>query len=404
MKAEDILNKFTSYKRSGKWYIAKCPIHDDKVESLAFCTTSFIGDRGELVETIAVKCFAGCSSSEIKNYLRAGHAIYRKNKSFSNENKSFSNEKQRFVKRKIKEIYPYVKNGKYLYEVIRWEPKGFSQRRKDEFGNYVWGISDGLYYKTKYGWYVVKEDISKYEEVKHFPKVEPMLYNIDYIKDKLKLNPEAKVFIVGGEKDVNNLTNIGFLATTNSGGEGAEWHSSYVDELKNLNIVVIPDNDITGYEHLYKIADALLPYSKSFKVIELPSLKKERDDVSDWLTKYGGNAELLKNLYITAADYKDNLEAIKQDFTFSLPSFEDKEPELSSFIAALTEEAKEIGKFKDLSLLGLCPDCRGTGYKLASNDNYFTFAAARHDEYITPTPCTCNEPLFQSDDDDDLDF
>lgn len=392
MTAESVLHKFKNVKKSGVWYIVSCPLHKDDRPSLALTTCQYKnGTTG-----IAVNCFAGCSKKALQEWLGSDKVCYDQVTYAKKYNK-----KQQ--KRKIINTYPYYKNDKLLYEVVRFEPKEFSQRRYDRDGKVIWGLTAGYYYQSYGVWIKCKEDLDSYEKVKYFPEVESVLYNLNDVTNGLLKNENARVFIVGGEKDVETLKKHKFLATTNSGGEG-KWKQEYSNTFTNVNVVFVPDNDVTGYEHLYRVAESVIPLCKSFKVVELPNLKKEHEDITDWFLKYQGDVDTLKNLVSASKDYKDNLEAIKQDFTFSLPSFEDKEPELSSFIAALTEEAKEIGKFKDLSLLGLCPDCRGTGYKLASNDNYFTFAAARHDEYITPTPCTCNEPLFQSDDDDDLDF
>lgn len=365
--------------------MVQCPCHSDNLASLAITTTTYRNERDELKETIAVKCFAGCNSAEIKKYLRTGQTDYY------NDNVSSAPKKKQFAERKIVETYQYTKNGKYVYEVVRWEPKEFSQRRKDRQGNYVWGISDGYYYQTQYGWYTVKEDISKYKKVKHFPKVEPMLYNLDTVKEKLKLNPQAKIFIVGGEKDVNNLAKIGFLATTNSGGEGAIWHPSYTEELKGLNIAFIPDNDLTGYEHLYKVAEALIPHVKSFKVIELPSLTREKEDVSDFLIKYDGDADYLKQLYLMADDYKDKPEDIRKDFKYYPIKKEVADTNNQQFMAELTAEMEEIAQTQDISKLGLCSDCSGTNYTCISDDTtgLQTFTARKTGDFLEAIKCHC---------------
>jgi hypothetical protein len=351
---------------------------------LAITTVDYSDDKGNSKQTIAVKCFAGCESAAIKKYLRTGQTDYFNNNIVS------APKKKPFAERKIKETYTYTKNGKYVYEVVRWEPKEFSQRRKDRAGNYIWGISDGYYYQTQYGWYTVKEDISKYKKVKHFPKVEPMLYNLDVVKEKLKLNPQAKIFIVGGEKDVNNLAKIGFLAVTNSGGENAKWEPSYTEELKGLNIAFIPDNDLTGYEHLYKVAEALIPVAKSFKVIELPSLTKEHEDFSDWCFKYDGDAEYLKQLYLMADDYKDKPEDIRKDFKYYPIKKEVADTNNQQFMAELTQEMEEIARNKDISKLGLCEDCSGSGYSSVTGEHGLQiFTARKVGDFLEAIKCSC---------------
>jgi hypothetical protein len=390
MRAEDVLFRFSSYTKSGQWYILKCPCHVDDRPSLAITTCTYKnGTTG-----IAVNCFAGCSASAIKEWLGTNKVCY-------DRAEYTKKPKKKQQKRKIVSIYPYYKDSKLLYEVVRFEPKEFSQRRYDRDGKVVWGLTSGYYYLNYGSWIKCKDALDSYEKVKYFPEVEPVLYNLTDITKGLLKNENARVFIVGGEKDVETLKKSNFLATTNSGGEG-KWKPEHSDVFTNVNVVFIPDNDVTGYEHLYRVAEAVIPLCKSFKVVTLPDLKKEHEDITDWVIKYNGSAEKLKTLVEAARDYKNNPSAIRTDFVFKLPSTDSKEPVISDFILALTEEANKLSKFKDLSLLGLCPDCRGTGYKLVNSDGYFLYAAEKHDEFISPSPCVCSAPQsFQSDDDGD---
>lgn len=383
MRVADILYKFPKgYKKSGKWYLTHCPCHFDKRKSLAISDTSFTTNDGKVVETIAIKCFAGCPSQSIRQWLKSGVVQYTN--TFKNTEKKPKN------KLKLRHIYQYLKDGNLLFEVLRFEPKTFSQRRKDKDGKIVWGLTAGHYYIDNNCWKKCDEDLlDTYEKIKYFPEVEYVLYNIDNVKKGLSKNANARIFIVGGEKDVDRLTANKFLAVTNNGGEGeGKWKSEYTEALHNTNIVFIPDNDLTGYQHLYRVASQLIPYVKSFKVVELPNLKKEHDDVSDWFQLYNGSADWLKKLVDLAADYKSQPEKIEQDFQFKLPN-KNKQVQ-SDFIAALQAEADELSQVKDLSLLGLCDYCKGTGYEIAADTDYLTFAAEQHDNYIVPKPCRCN--------------
>lgn len=378
MRVIDVLSKFNhDYQRSGKWYLLNCPCHADEKKSLGLCDHTYQDKFGNIRDGISVKCFAGCSSAEIKKYLRDGQTNYFNS---TPKNTNFKQEK-----RKLVETYTYTKDGQYVYEVVRWHPKQFSQRRKDRNGKYIWGLTEGYYYESPYGWHIVKDDIQEHKTVKFFRKVEPMLYNLDYIKEKLKQNPEAKIFIVGGEKDVNNLKAINFLATTNSGGEGQLWLDSHTEELKGLNIAFIPDNDVAGYAHLYKVAEALIPHVKSFKVIELPSLVEEHSDVSDWLHRYDGDAEYLRQLYLMADDYKNKPADIKKDFKYLPASLVPDKTDTEKFVETLTEEMYKISQVKDVSKLGLCYDCQGSGYASLGNG----YQVRKVQDHLEPIPCGC---------------
>ncbi len=382
MTVESVLHRFSSYKKSGKWYITHCPCHKDERQSLGLTTCYYKNGK----TGIAVKCFAGCSAKSIKAWLKTNEVC--------EPQEHYTKTKKKFQKREIIATYPYCTfENKLAYEVVRFEPKEFSQRRKDKDGKYVWGLTEGYYYNSYGNWFKCKDAIENYEKVKYFPEVQTLLYNLNTVTQGLSKNENARVFIVGGEKDVETLKRHRFLAVTNSGGEGdGKWKPEFSDALTNVNIVFIPDNDITGYEHLYRVAESVIPVCKSFKVVELPNLKKEHEDITDWYQKYQGSADYLKKLVDNAEDYKYKLESIKKDFVFKLPSINIK-PTQSDFITALQEEAKEISNFKDLSLVGLCIDCRGTGYVVAKvDDSYTTFFAEKSENFIRPVACACSMP------------
>lgn len=405
MRAEDVLHRFPYHKSYGKWYLLNCPLHEDGRASLAISTFYYKdGSTG-----ISCKCFAGCDSKALKEWLGSSESILDKDFDSSSKSKKRLNIKYEFVA-----SYPYYdSDGVLVYEVVRFKPKKFSQRRRDTNGNYVWGITSGHYYQGNNGqWYKCHdEDIKKYKKVKFFKEVNPMLYNLNEVRAGLKINPEARVFIVGGEKDVETLKANRFLAITNSGGEGADrWLDEFSESLKDLNVVMLPDNDLTGYDHLYRVADSLIPYCKSFKAISLPNLK-EHEDVSDWFTKYGGTSVQLKNLVNKALDYKHNPERLREDLKFSL---EPKPVEHISFIESLTEEANQLSKTLDLSKLGLCPDCLGTGYLCSLDEKGFPiFSGSRTEKHVAAETCPCSaeqprNSVFtaqnDSEDDDPSDF
>ncbi len=87
--------------------------------------------------------------------------------------------------KKILETYAYQNaDGTVRYEVVRFEPKEFGQRHRDESGKYVWNLKD----------------------------VEPTIFNLPNV-----LRAQL-VFVVEGEKDVRALQAWDAVATCNSGG------------------------------------------------------------------------------------------------------------------------------------------------------------------------------------------
>jgi predicted P-loop ATPase len=101
------------------------------------------------------------------------------------------------------------------------------------------------------------------------------------------------VFIVEGEKDVDNLTKRGFTATTNSGG-AKKWSPDLNQYFTGKNVYLLPDNDDIGADHMRMVAAELLPVAHAVHLIELPGLPL-KGDVSNWLNA-GGTVDELADL------------------------------------------------------------------------------------------------------------
>lgn len=72
-------------------------------------------------------------------------------------------------------------NGDLLYQVLRYEPKNFKCRRLDEYGNQVYNLTG----------------------------IRKVLYRLPELFGSSK---EDIAYVVEGEKDVDNLVNLGFIA------------------------------------------------------------------------------------------------------------------------------------------------------------------------------------------------
>jgi len=151
-------------------------------------------------------------------------------------------------KRKIVAEYNYHdEKGDLLFQVVRFEPKDFRQRRPDGNGGWIWNLNG----------------------------TRRVLY-------RLPLLLSAKeVLIPEGEKDVDNLIDVGFVATTNAGG-AKKWRPEDNQYLKNKDVILIPDNDDAGKRHIERIAESLDGIAQSIKIVELPDLA-QKGDVSDYL-------------------------------------------------------------------------------------------------------------------------
>jgi hypothetical protein len=59
-------------------------------------------------------------------------------------------------------------------------------------------------------------------------------------------------------------------------------------------VVILPDNDTAGHDHLEVVANSLVDYAASIRVLKLPGLKA-KEDIIDWAAR-GGTVERLHDL------------------------------------------------------------------------------------------------------------
>lgn len=89
------------------------------------------------------------------------------------------------------------------------------------------------------------------------------------------------VFICEGEKDVDRLAGLGFVATTNPGGAG-NWKANLNQWFAGKTCFVLEDNDEAGRKRCQTIARELHPVVDSVRIVTFRDLP-EGGDVSDWL-------------------------------------------------------------------------------------------------------------------------
>lgn len=245
---EKVLSRLKGVRQSGEGWTALCPAHNDTRPSLKVDE----GDDGRAL----LKCWAGCDSKDIVVAIGL-----RMQDLFMENNRRNGASK---MQRKIAAAYDYHdEHGKLLFEVVRYEPKGFSQRRPDGAGGWEWNLKG----------------------------VNRVLYRLPEVIAAVKRG--EPVFICEGEKDADRLHSLGFVATTNAGGAG-KWQDSYGDVLAGADVIILPDNDPPGRRHGQEVAEALGPKARTVKVLHLTGLG-DKGDVSDWLD-VGGTADELREI------------------------------------------------------------------------------------------------------------
>ena len=172
-------------------------------------------------------------------------------------------------------------HARLLFQVCRFEPKRFLQRRPDGNGDWVWNLAG----------------------------VRRVLYRLPEL---VVASLETTVWIVEGEKDVDRLVGLGLVSTTNPGGAAkrrpdgrpgkSRWRPEFNPFFAGRDVVIIPDNDDTGRDHSQSTGAILAAVAARVRILELPGLPQKGDDVSVWLDA-GGTRDELERLAASAPPF-----------------------------------------------------------------------------------------------------
>lgn len=245
---EVLLGKLPGATKTKVGWSAQCPAHDDRRASLSIAE----GDDGRAL----VKCHAGCTAEAVcaAAGLRVADLMPAKN---TTAMKPAANGKPRIVA-----TYDNCdEGGELLFQVVRFDPKDFRQRKPKAGGGWDWSVKG--------------------------------VRVVPYRLRELLAEPSRPVGVVEGEKDVDNLARIGVLATCNAGGAG-KWTSQHAEFLRGRPVFVLADNDEPGRNHARQVAESLQGIAASVRMVELPGLPP-KGDVSDWIAA-GGTKDELKRL------------------------------------------------------------------------------------------------------------
>lgn len=264
MTINEILSKLDDVKESGNGYIARCPAHEDKRQSLSVGTN----DKGDKV---LVKCFAGCSTDEIVRSLNLDvKDLFASDK--AEVKKAEQTEKKKYFYPKLPTSYRREKIvAKYSYTDVMGLPQFVVCRTADK--------QFPVFTKVEGGWELGRHG-------------SPMLYKLPELVKAI--NAGKTVFVCEGEKDVLTLLVNDLVGTTSPGG-GGTWHKEFNQYFANADVVVLPDNDPTGTLHAKNVVKGLDGIARSIKVLQLP-VQKEKEDVTDWFENYGGTKQELMAL------------------------------------------------------------------------------------------------------------
>lgn len=225
MQLQELLSFFEGVRKAGGQYLARCPAHDDLKQSLA------IRQNGK---GIGIYCHAGCVNETILPLV-----------GLTFEDLFFDPLPEQ--QDEVVAEYDYTDaDGKLLYQVVRYEPKAFKQRRMTPFG-WAWNMKGAV--------------------------------RVPYMLHEILSRPDEPVFVVEGEKDVHTLRVHGLLATTNAGGAG-KWQEEWNEYFVGRRVILVPDMDEPGQQHVNKVGTYLKDVATVY-YIQLWGAK----DATEWFIK-----------------------------------------------------------------------------------------------------------------------
>lgn len=212
--------------------LVHCPAHDDRNPSISVAERN-----GKLL----VRCFAGCAQDAVIAALRE--------RGLWPERIAQRNEPNGRATRRLVASYAYRDaSGRLLFEVLRYEPKSFRQRRPDGRGGWTYNL-DG---------------------------VERVLYRLPGL---VAADKAQAVYVAEGERDVEALRAAGAVATCNAGGAG-KWRPEYTEALRGRHVIVVRDRDEPGRRHAEQVIASLRGVAASVRLVEPRSGKDAADHLA----------------------------------------------------------------------------------------------------------------------------
>ena len=163
-----------------------------------------------------------------------------------------------------------------LFQVVRFEPKDFRQRRPDGNGGWVWSL---------------------------LGETRRVLYRLPDVIAAIRRS--ETIYQSRARRTRTPSVDHGLTTTTNPGG-ASKWRAEYSEALRGADVVIIGDNDEAGRKHVAQVASALHGMMRRIRVLDLAKVWPEcpaKGDVSAWLVAGHTGAEL-ETLAGTLPDWK----------------------------------------------------------------------------------------------------
>jgi hypothetical protein len=259
MQAEQIAKQLGNAKKANGQWVASCPVpshgkgNGDKNPSLSID----INDEGKPL----FHCHGGCSQEDVFHTIRALNLLPE----LLDKPDPLAN---------IRPIPRNILEQEWAYQ---------DEDRQTVFVKQRYKIGEtGKTYRL----YKVDADGRKHSSLGD-ARIVP--YNLPALLDAKTAG--RNVFLVEGEKAADAIKSIGMIATTAHTGAGS-WPAAITEYFAGAQVIIVPDNDVPGWQYAYKAAEAILPIVKSLKVVDL-GLQGQGDDAFEFIEAGGGRAELV---------------------------------------------------------------------------------------------------------------
>lgn len=279
MDLQNFLTRFQGVSGAGTKYMARCPAHEDKRSSLSIA----LGRDGGIV----LHCHVGCATESILERVglamrdlmppkaggkaRAGakRALpaqdpkptpVRPDQEFRAGGQYFNKKDNR--QETISCVYEYRdEDGTALVKVARTPEKSFPVCHLGADGQWYWGR--GPYAS--------------------------LLYRLPELLAAVRAG--KPVYVVEGEKDVESMAAMGYVATCNLGGGGkGKWPEGVSGYFAGADVCVIPDNDQPGRSHAEEVCRDLIRTAKRVRLLDLalgPVKLPAKGDATDFFRLVG---------------------------------------------------------------------------------------------------------------------
>lgn len=306
MTIHELLSRLGKVKKTAGGYAACCPAHDDKNPSLSVA---------EKEGKILIKCFAGCATETVLAALGLEFGdLGAEARTFRESGRPYAalrnaeliaKTKRQSERREVRSYQYRDESGNVLYENVRYEPKDFRWRRRDDDGREVYNLGG----------------------------VRLVPYRLPELLAEIA-RPEPEILLTEGEKDADNLAALGFATSSFK-----NWRPEFNDHIKGARVYLLRDHDKSGSEQAEAAALIVSDAARSVKVLDLYADVSDLrgQDFSDWFAERLGEdmpleqiADRLRALCREAPDWKvPKVSKTKEPFRINAVTLEElyAEPE-----------------------------------------------------------------------------